>query len=384
MGQRSEELYRLGEYWIAGRNGSDKLYRYWYDEQRKVTRRASLGTASLEDAKEKLTTWFIAQKTPRNTELDDILLSEVLLRYYENHASKQKSFDQSRTHLTYWLKHFGPDTTLRQATDPQNLDGFVADLQERGLSTSYINRILTDGRSAVNRAWKKAEISSAPFIGLLKVGDMEPKGRPLDMDELRLFYHTADSEHLKRYILWGLATAARTSAILELHRSQIDLDAGIVNLNPRGRQQTKKLRPTVKLPRQMRPLVEDGFQITYRDQPVASIRNAWVKQRQRCHLDDRVNPYSLRHTIARHLRASGVPAWEVAAQLGHKKRENSVTEIYAPMDPTYLSQSLEAIEDFLSTTLTCVRERPLISLPIRCQSENERIRASHRKQWSGR
>ena len=367
MAKQPEPLYRIGDYWIAGRNGSDKLYRYWYDEERKVTRRASLGTSDIEIAKEKLTAWFIAQNSPKNSELDDILLSEVILRYYEQHARNLQSHEASRLNLTHWLRFFGPDATLRDATDPHRIDAFVAHLSEAGRSASYINRILTDGRSAINRAWKKGEISHAPFIASVEEGEAEPKGRPMEMDELRLFYHSADTQHLRRFILWALGTAARPSAVLELHSSQIDLNKGVIDLNPRGRKQTKKIRPAVKLPRQLKPFVIDGFQIVYRDKRVASIKNAWRKHRARCHFDDRVNPYSLRHTIARHLRASGVDVWEVSAQLGHKKKDRSITEIYAPMDPTYLQQSLVAIEEFLGELMVAPSEQPLMSLPDRCQ-----------------
>jgi hypothetical protein len=193
----------------------------------------------------------------------------------------------------------------------------------------------------------------------------------MEIEELRLFYHTAQTEHLRRFILWVLGTAARPSAVLDLHSDQIDAKNGVIDLNPRGRKQTKKIRPAVKLPRQLAPMITEGFQIVFRGRRVSSIKNAWRKQRARCHFDDMVNPYSLRHTIARHLRASGVPAWDVSAQLGHKKKERSITEIYAPMDPSYLEKSLTAIESFLDDLLVSPDERPLMSLPVRCQHEND-------------
>ena len=42
------------------------------------------------------------------------------------------------------------------------------------------------------------------------------------------------------------------------------------------------------------------------------------------------------------------------------------------MDPTYLGQSLEAIEEFLEELLVDPNLNPLCSLPDRCQSENEK------------
>ena len=46
------------------------------------------------------------------------------------------------------------------------------------------------------------------------------------------------------------------------------------------------------------------------------------------------------------VRKSSVPAWEVAAQLGHRSPDVSTTEIYAPFDPTYLFKSTAAIDGF--------------------------------------
>ena len=151
----------------------------------------------------------------------------------------------------------------------------------------------------------------------------------------------------------------------DLHQSQIDVERGLIELNPPGRAQTKKYRPTVKLPSSLRPFIRDGFQVQFRGKPIAEIKSSWRTQRAHCGFDAKVNPYSLRHTIARHLRASGGPAWEVSAQLGHKKKDLSITEIYAPLDPSYLEQSIVAIDDFLTELLIPPSERPLISCTTR-------------------
>ena len=167
-----------------------------------------------------------------------------------------------------------------------------------------------------------------------------------------------------------MLTGARPSSVFDLHRSQIDTERNLIDLNPTGRKQTKKIRPEVKLPESLKPFVCEGYQITYRSKPVKDVKTAWRNQRAACNFDDQVQPYSLRHTIARHLRASGVPAWEVSAQLGHKKKEHSITEIYAPMDPAYLGQCVAAIDAFLSELLECPEKRPLMTLPKRCPEEN--------------
>lgn len=364
MAEKSEPLFRLGDYWIGTKDGRDNLYRYWWDPERRRTRRASLGTSDLGEAKARLAEIFVAnQDAPEEAELDEVLLADVIRRYYEEQGQHTASHETIRLNLQLWLKFYPPGTTVKEATRPKRIDSFIKDLQTTGKQAATINRILTTGRSAINRAWKSGELLSAPFIKSLKEADAPPKGRPMEMEELRLFYHTAEAAHLKRFILWALGTAARPASIFDLHSRQIDLRRGLIDLNPPGRKQTKKIRPAVRLPDQLRPFVEDGFQITFRDKPVYDVKSAWRSQRAACRFDDQVNPYSLRHTMARHLRASGVPAWEVAAQLGHKKRDLSITEIYAPFDPAYLNQAVEAIDFFLEELLISPEIRPLITLP---------------------
>ena len=79
---------------------------------------------------------------------------------------------------------------------------------------------------------------------------------------------------------------------------------------------------------------------------IGSIKTAWRAMRRRAGLDSAVNPYSIRHTLARELRTRSVPAWEVAAQLGHQMPGLSTTEIYAPYDPAYLANAVAMIDEF--------------------------------------
>lgn len=151
-----------------------------------------------------------------------------------------------------------------------------------------------------------------------------------------------------------LATAARPDAILDLTLDRCDIASRIIQLNPATRTQTKKYRPTVKMPEAIIPLIEkrqaagdSPYLIAYNGKPVKSIKTSWRKARKAAGLDMAVNPYSLRHTMARWLRTQSVPVWEVQAQLGHKQAGAGTTEIYAPFDPAYLSKSVVAIDRLL-------------------------------------
>ena len=191
------------------------------------------------------------------------------------------------------------------------------------------------------------------------IGVVPPRGRPLDIGEIAQLIRTAQSSHLRDFIIMMMATASRPDAILDLTFDRCDHKNGLIILNTSDRPQTKKHRPTVKMPDQAKGYLLRLEQkascdhvISFRGKPIKKLKTIWKTTRASAGLDDQVNPYSLRHTIARHLRRESVPAWEVAAQLGHKVRGASTTEIYAPFDPTYLSQSKQAI-DALFCQLSC-------------------------------
>ena len=144
-----------------------------------------------------------------------------------------------------------------------------------------------------------------------------------------------------------IGTACRPEAALELTGAQLDFEDGLIDLNPRGRAQTKKFRPVVKMPEALATVLRgapDGPLVTFRGQPVRKINKAWRGMREAAGLDEEVNPYSIRHTVARWMRQNGVPAWEVAAQLGHKSRDYRTTELYAAFDPAYLENAVRAID----------------------------------------
>ena len=88
--------------------------------------------------------------------------------------------------------------------------------------------------------------------------------------------------------------------------------------------------------------------VAYDSQHVKSVRTAWRKARAKAGLDKDVQPYSLRHTVARWLRKDGVPVWEVAAQLGHSTARHEMTERYAAFSPDYLEKSATSLDKLLN------------------------------------
>jgi len=211
-----------------------------------------------------------------------------------------------------------------------------------------MQRIMGVGKASLNRAFKRGFIEQVPYLPSIKVNYGNSKGRPLSQKEVALLL-THAPDHMRLFIMIMLGTSCRPAAACDLTGAQLDFENRLIDLNPSGRIQTKKVRPIVKMPETLATVLEGAPTsnlITYKGKPVKCVRTAWRNLRAKCGLDDEVQPYSLRHTMARHLRKSGVSAWETAAQLGHKPREYRTTEIYAPFAPDYLTAASAAIDAY--------------------------------------
>ena len=350
----AERIYQLGEYWLGQRSGSPAWYRCWFDAATRQTRRVSLGTTDLAQAKQKLDDWFIDNRRPSNEPPEEACLAEILGRYWQGHGQHLASPERTRISLAYWLD-FWADQPLSAVRDIAMQERFHAFLREKGMQGSTINRVLAAGKAAINRAWKRGEIASAPFIQAVTDSNTAPPlGRVMSIDEIGQLYAATCYEPLRWFITLLLATAGRPAAIRELTLERCQIDDRLIALNPTGRPQTKKYRPTLRMPESIVPALKKlrehypprVFIVGLSDQPVHSVKTAWRSARRRAGLDQQVNPYSLRHTMARWLRQQSVPAWEVAAQLGHRRPGMTITEIYAPHDPAYLLASTKAIDAF--------------------------------------
>ena len=345
--------YQLGDYWLSKRGGSPAYYRTWLDPKARQTRRASLGTTDFEEAKQRLTDWFITQQRPQKEKPEDVSLANVLAAYYENHGKHIASAEQIRVSMRHLLEFFG-DSMVGDLYSIPFQEQFQDWLRAKGQVNTSINRNLAVAQSAINRAWKRGELKSRPHIQMLEKEASEPRGRPLEVAEIQKLINGAPSEHLVDFIYWMVGTAARPSAIVELTWEQVDFENGIIHLNAQGRKQNKKRRPSVKLPEALRNRYynkgnypKSGAVISYNGEAVKSVRTAWRRTRTKVGLDNKVNMYSLRHTAARWMRKEGVPAWDVSAQLGHKSREFSMTERYAPYSPDHMEKSVVALNKLL-------------------------------------
>ena len=197
--RQDDRAFKLGDYWLSKRpDGRSELWcRTWYDDKSRQTRRASLGTADFEEAKLKLADWILNHGTMTEEDPAAVPMASVLLRYYNEHGSKVRSHVSIKLSLDKWNDFFGP-VTVADLTK-QRIRDFIKHLEAKSHSPGGVNRILCDGRAALNRAKRENELTSVPFIPSVDLG--EPEERALTLDQMALLFDGVRSAHILLFFL---------------------------------------------------------------------------------------------------------------------------------------------------------------------------------------
>jgi integrase len=231
-------------------------------------------------------------------------------------------------------------------------------LADEDIALSSVSRNLTTLRSAIGRAIDDKLISrdAAPSVPEFMTKNHKrsapPKGRPMKPDEIAAQIDRIEFPHLLIGEIFLLNTAARIGAVLDLEPLQIDHQYGLINLNPAGRLQTTKWRPTLPLTDTLRPWTENlppGHIVQWRGEPVGEIDTGFAAACRAANLPGRENTYSIRHAIGRFMQAERVPAEEIAVWFGHIQPPTSIetTLIYSPYSPDFLVHAKRAAEKFV-------------------------------------
>ena len=344
-----ERRGQLGDFWLSQRPNSRQWCRTWFDPATRQTRRSSLGTNDFERAQELLAQWFVANRTVRDEQPGHADLAAVMLRHYELHANSLRSHATVRKTLGYWTEYF-EGATVADLT-PQRIQAFAGELFAAGLSSGYVRRILADGKSALNTAWKRQEVARVPYVDLSLAPEGEPRQRILSVPEMAALWRELDAPHLRMFVLLSLGTMGRVEAVLDLTAFSIDWTSGTINLLPTGREKTKKRRPVVPLvPTLRRALAshKEGPLVAYHGRAIASVRTTFGKAIVRAGLaDSGVCQYTLRHTIISEAMKRCSEPWQVERFAGHQSGSKT-TERYTKFSPGYLSKAAGAVEDYFA------------------------------------
>jgi len=149
---------------------------------------------------------------------------------------------------------------------------------------------------------------------------------------------------LLRYLRAAVATWARPEEIFDLgDKGQWAPDAGVLDLNPPGRRQTRKYRTKVPIARQFAPFLSD-FTGSY--MPTSTIWATWWRMGVDLNLpkDRQAGPKLIRRSMSTLVRKRiGEANWQQGKMmLGHVPHE--ISDIYAIPDPANLGLALAATE----------------------------------------
>lgn len=201
-------------------------------------------------------------------------------------------------------------------------------------------------RTALNWAVNGNRLDKAPKVTLPP--QPETTVGHLTKVQFRKFLLGCATPHVKLFAMLAVTTGGRKSAILQARWSQVDLERGLLQLNPEGRKQNSKYRATVPLNdtilpvlRQARKDATTDFIIEHRGAQVQDIKRGINAAAVRSGL--KAHPHMFRHSAAVWMAEDRVPMAEIASFLGHRDI-NVTTRVYARYHPDHLRLAAESLK----------------------------------------
>lgn len=382
--KRPKPLYQRGPYKLYPREGRNHEI-VWYDDQRKRERSVSAGTSDDGEAMKALNREYLksqgAEFCPTcgqevggesapflSSAITDYLL---LTEGKAGHAANKNRLG----HVTDYIAETNPALTVPMVNEAW-IEKFRAWMAKRTYTKGRITRNYSLGTTEGCVLQLAAAINATPGHSATFAADPigEVAQSPVfraDIERLAaMFRFCIDPDppenakrwtpkikamvvkgrtNLLRYLRAGVATWARPDALYDIRiAGQWHADAGVLDLNPPGRRQTKKHRPKIAVARQFKPWLDEARE---RDNylPVSSIRHGWDVMRERLDLpgDREAGEKLIRRSMATIARKIiGEANWiQGKMMLGHVKYDTS--DIYAIPDPANLGLALAATEQII-------------------------------------
>lgn len=371
--KRPKPLYQRGRYALYPREGRNHEI-VWYDDERKRERSSSAGTTDIGKAKLALDRLYLADTghrlcptchRPWEHEGSPLLLRAITDYLIE--SENKAGLRSAKNRLGHVIEHAATTNPAVKVAevDQRWVDGFrkaMANKKNPNGSKRSLSHIegcvlqlaavinATPGEKASFKAEQQKVVSNTPtyradIATIAKMFDfcLRPTGGRSDKERAMI---AATRQNLLRYLRMAVATWARPDAIYDVMPDQWHSAARVLSLNPKGRRQTKKYRPTIPVPRQFTPWLDDmGDQWL----PVSTIRHGWDSMRKHIGLPGgaQAGEKLIRRSMATLARSRiGEANWRQGEMmLGHVKM--SISDIYAVPDPANLGLALAATESII-------------------------------------
>lgn len=279
--------------------------------------------------------WQTGDDTPWT--VGRVVTAYIADREGEGIASSQRQRDAWKAMRPFW------DGVSPSLIDREMAQSYAS---QRAAAPATVRYELSMLAVALRWAEERGLIERAPRIW--RPAPPERKVRHLTRRQFDRWFEGVKAPHARLYVELGIATMARPSALLELTWDRVDFEGGAVDLNPRGRRQTRKRRPVVplnddalealKLAYEAR---QSSFVIERGAKPIKSMKKAFQAASERTGIQ--VTPYTLRHTGAVWAAEAGVSMAELAQFMGHD--DSATTEKhYARFSPGHLRKVADAVQ----------------------------------------
>lgn len=331
------------------RRGSRFYVRWWADG---IWQRVSTGETDQRRATVWLAQFVAGRGTPEPPEQPTISL--ILEGYLADRKPVVRGYGALEVNAKALRRHLGDlqsehltkervRTYVRLRRSEGHMVGPATARRKKPISDGTLIRELVTLRTALRWAHGERWISDVPRIETPR--QPPPRDRWLSREEADRLLASAQAMHVKTFLAICLYTAARAGAVLGLTWSQVDLQAGLIDL---GRAPGGKGRAVVPIAADLLPVLTDAraaatcpHVIEFAGAAVASVKTGTRAAARRANLPG-VTPHVLRHTAATWMAMKGVPIAEISRLLGHS--DSRITErVYAKHSPDYLRRAIEAL-----------------------------------------
>jgi integrase len=347
-----EKLFEFGGMWIGRVQGSQQLYRFWYEIRNGEVRRRSLKTKDIEEAKKLLAEIVVADAPVKADDPEQVPLVFVLTHYLEGHADSRPSAHVARRACDLVLQFlelkcgFDANVKTSQFSSIYQAEFAMWCANEFQHSPAYVSRVLSVIAAACRFAAKTKLVKSktgelkeakllrfVPEVNydtkwvaeVMQVAEPKPRDYVPTYEELASLLDTECGELLRRYDIIALNTWARPEAIVDLSvGKQVDFENSLIDLNPPNRRQNKKQRPIIRLTTNLRSWLEHWVE----DKPLSYDRilpDGSIERTPANHLKAQFNRRSTRLMLIR----SGLSLDKIADLFSGARKGDSVSLLQA-------------------------------------------------------
>jgi integrase len=398
MPGRPPPLYRRGKYWVDklrradGSARSPRWYVFWYDPEARREASASTGTDDVEQAIIACDRRYLADRDEAPAfcyacgqplaSAAAYLLSDAIADYRLEWGDLQPSADTIRARLKHVLDFlqaeedragmFGLETSCAVACGTPFIAAFRAWSKDQPVVWRNKQGDVTTSRPRSAASTEESVLQLAAVLNHAADADpprseRRPVYKPLPRKQVsrprrhrvevpvlaRMVRYAAEPgkkrASLHAFLVASICTLARPDAVVDIcvapEREQWFPGSPTLELNPFGRAQTKKYRPTLPvLPVLAEWLAAElaayeklnradragaGYLVNYFGRPVQDVDTSWRTMLEELRLPTgrEWKPYILRHSLATILRNRGVAKWDLEGFMGHGA--GSTTETYA-------------------------------------------------------